>query len=255
MKEKRKFRSGWMKKVFAVLIALLLTGAFAACKEEGDITPAPTAVPEQPSVVVNNEIGSGENTIIVNGFGEMIAAPDFSTITIVVVGSSETAEEAASKCEALTQKVKEIATAQGVLEKDLALAGVTLSSNTRESDGAITGYVARDTITITLSDVSQVNTVLSPIIDAGITESYEATYSLLDASAAYSGALEAAMQDAQEKAAAIAAAGGVTLGPVLAVVEAPIEDQLVGVAFKSSAIAVNANLTVTFQISTGVKKP
>lgn len=254
MNKKRKPRSGWVKKAAAVLIALLLTGAFAACKEEGDITPAPTAKPEQASVIVNNQIGSGEHTIIVNGFGEMIAVPDFSTITIVVVGSSETAEEAASKCETQTQKVKDIAIAQGVLESNLSTAGVTLSSNTRESDGAITGYVARDTITITLQDVSKVNTVLSPIIDAGITESYEATYSLLDASAAYSGALEAAMQDAQEKAAAIAAAGSVTLGAVLSVVEAPIEDQLVGVAFKSSAIAVNANLTVTYLIGTDKPK-
>jgi hypothetical protein len=28
--------------------------ALAACKEEGDITPGPTAKPEQPTVIVNN---------------------------------------------------------------------------------------------------------------------------------------------------------------------------------------------------------
>ena len=79
------------------------------------------------------------HTIAVNGFGEVIAAPDFSTITIVVVGTSETAEEAATKCEKLTEQVKEIATAQGVQAANLSAAGVTLSSNQRESDGAITG--------------------------------------------------------------------------------------------------------------------
>lgn len=227
---------------------LLLVAALAGCKEEGDITPGPTAKPEQPTVIVNNEAVIAEHTISVNGYGEVIAAPDFSTITIVVVGSSETAEEAAAMCETLTQQVKDIATEQGVLPKSFSAAGVTLSTNQRESDGAITGYVARDTITITLNDVSKVNTVLSPIIDAGITESYEATYSLLDASAAYGGALAAAMQDAGEKAAAIAAAGGVTLGTVVSVLEAPVEDNLVGVAFKSSAIAVSANLTVTYSV-------
>jgi len=93
-----------------------------------------------------------------------------------------------------------------------------------------------------------VNAILSPIIDARITESYEVTYSLLDASAAYTSALEAAMADAKEKADAIAAAGGVTVGAILAVSETPIESELAGVAFKSSSIAVNASITVTYQI-------
>jgi len=238
-----------MLKTAGIFLSLVCVVALFGCKEEGDITPGPTAKPEQPTVIVNNEADGGEHTIVVNGFGEVIAAPDFSTITIVVVGSSETAEEAAAKCETLTQQVREIATAQGVLPKSLSAAGVTLSTNQRESDGAITGYVARDTITITLDDVSKVNGVLSPIIDAGITESYEATYSLLDASAAYSGALAAAMKDAEEKAAAIAEAGGVELGAIVSVSETPVGDTLVGVAFKSSAIAVNANLVVTYSIT------
>ena len=235
--------------MFSLVLALASVAAFAGCKAESEITPGPTAKPEQPTVIVNNDTGKEERTISVNGFGEVIAAPDFSTITIVVVGNSETAEEAATKCETHTQQVREIATAQGVLPTNLSVSGVTLSSNQRESDGAITGYVARDTITITLKDVSKVNAVLSPIIDAHITESYEATYSLLDASSAYNGALAAAMQDAEEKAKAIAEGGGVALGAIVSVSETPVESNLVGVAFKSSEIAVSANLTVTYSIT------
>ena len=111
--------------------------------------------------------------------------------------------------------MKDIAGEQSVLAKNLTTSGVTLSTNTRESDGAVTGYVARETITIIENNVERVNAILSPIIDAQIIESYEVTYSIRDASAAYDGALAAAMADAQEKAAAIAEAGGVTLGPVV----------------------------------------
>jgi uncharacterized protein len=236
-------------KFVSFALALASIAAFAGCKAESEITPGPTAKPEQPNVIVNNDMEKDVHTISVNGFGEVIAVPDFSTITIVVVANSETAEEAAANCEKLTEQVKEIATTQGVLAANLSAAGVTLSSNQRESDGVITGYVARDTITITLKDVSKVNTVLSPIIDAHITESYEATYSLLDASSAYNGALAAAMQDAQEKAKAIAEGGGVALGAVVSVSETPVESNLVGVAFKSSEIAVSANLTVTYSIT------
>ena len=39
-----------------------------------------------------------------------------------------------------------------------------------------------------------------------------------------------------------------TLNAMLEVTEAPVENQLVGVVFKSSSIAVEANLTVTFSV-------
>ncbi len=230
--------------------ALVFALGGLGCKAEDEITPGPTAQPDEPDVIVNNEVKADEHTVTVVGDGEVIAAPDFSTITIVVQGSSETSEEAVQKCEALTEQVSEIANAQGVLPKNLTTAGVTLSTHQRESDGAITGYVATDTITIIItSDVSKVNAVLSPIIDARITESYEVTYSLTDASAAYNEALAAAMDDAYQKASAIAAAGGVSIKTIVSAVEAPGEDQLVGVAFESSAIAVNAQVTVIYLIS------
>jgi uncharacterized protein YggE len=99
-------------------------------------------VPEQPNVIVNNEAIEPDHTIVVNGHGEVTAEPDFATINIVTVGASATSEEAASLCEALTQQVKEIAGTQNVLSKNLTVTGVTLSSTTRESDGAVTGYTA-----------------------------------------------------------------------------------------------------------------
>ena len=252
MKQQKNNSQRAMRTSICLSLVLLLSLSLAACKEEGDITPGPTAQPEQPTVIVNNEAAEAEHSIVVSGFGEVITEPDFATIVIVAMGTSATSEEAAANCEAVTKQVKEIAGAQSVLAKDLTTSGVTLSSNTRESDGAITGYVARDTITIIENNVSRVNTILSPIIDARIIESYEVTYSLLDGSAAYSNALAAAMTDAQEKAEAIAAAGGVTLGGVISVTETPAESQLAGVAFKSSSIAVDAVLTVTYLIKTAL---
>ena len=222
--------------------------SLAACKEEGDITPGPTAKPEQPNVIVNNEALPPEHTIVVSGYGVVTVEPDFATITIVTAGASNSSEEAATLCEAATQQVKDTAGAQSVLAKNVTTSGVTISTTTRESDGAITGYVARQTITIREDNISRVNTILSPIIDAHIIESYEVTYSLLDASSAYAGALAAAVADARAKAEAIAKAGSVTLSAMLEVTEAPVENQLVGVVFKSSSIAVEANLTVTFSV-------
>ena len=222
--------------------------SLAACKEEGDITPGPTAKPEQPTVIVNNEALPPEHTIVVSGYGVVTVEPNFATISIVTAGVSNTSEEAATLCETATQQVKDTAGAQSVLAKNVTTSGVTISTTTRESDGAITGYTARQTITIREDNISRVNAILSPIIDARIIESYEVTYSLLDASSAYAGALEAAVADAREKAEAIAEAGNVALDAMLEVSEAPVENQLVGVVFKSSSIAVEANLTVTYSV-------
>ena len=54
--------------------------SLAACKEEGDITPGPTAKPEQPSVIVNNEALPPEHTIVVSGYGVVTVEPNFATI-------------------------------------------------------------------------------------------------------------------------------------------------------------------------------
>ncbi|MDP3446913.1 MAG: SIMPL domain-containing protein [Eubacteriales bacterium] len=237
-----------LRASIAAGMVLLFAFSLAACKEEGDITPAPTARPEQPTVIVNNEAIPPDHTIVVSGYGVVTVEPDVATITIVTAGASASSEEAAALCEAMTQQVKDIAEAQSVLTRNIS--GITLSSTTRESDGVVTGYTARQTITIIENDIARVNTILSPIIDAKIIESYEVTYSLLDASTAYAGALAAAVADAKEKAEAIAAAGEVALDAMLLVTEAPVENQLVGVVFKSSSIAVEANLTVTFSIKT-----
>ena len=240
------------KRILRVVCCLALSaGIFAsltACKEEGDITPGPTAKPEQPTVIVNNEAVPPDHTIMVSGYGVVTVEPDLARITIVTAGASTTSEEAAALCETATQQVKDTASAQNVLAKNLTASGITISSTLRESDGAVTGYTARQTITIIESDISRVNTILSPIIDAKIIESYEVTYSLLDASAAYASALAAAVTDAKEKAEAIAAAGGVALSKLVLVTEAPVENQLVGVAFKSSSIDVEANLTATYSV-------
>ena len=98
---------------------------------------------------------SGSTTSWSADIGEVIAEPDFSTISIVSMGESATSEEAAANCAAVTQQVKDIAGEQSVLTKYLTTSGVTLSTNTRESDGAVTGYVARETITIIENNVEQ----------------------------------------------------------------------------------------------------
>ena len=104
-----------IRLILSAAVIVLMLGTLAACKEQDDIVPGPTAKPEQPNVIVNNEAVEPDHTIVVSGYGEVIAEPDFATINIVTAGASATSEEASSLCEALTAQVKEIAGAQNVL--------------------------------------------------------------------------------------------------------------------------------------------
>lgn len=248
MKQNARNKKRILRGFVAALLAFAMLFALAACKEEGDITPGPTAKPEQPTVIVNNEALPEARTVVVSGYGAVTVEPDFATINIVTAGASGSSEEAATLCETATQQVKDTAGAQSVLTRNITTSGVTIDAITRESDGAVTGYIARQTITIHEDNIDRVNAILSPIIDAKIIDSYEVTYSLLEASAAYAEALAEAVADAKAKAEAIAAAGEVALDEMILVSEAPVENQLVGIVFKSSSIDVEANLTVTFSV-------
>lgn len=246
--QQKKQKNTILRAGIAAILTLTMLVSLAACKEEGDITPGPTAKPEQPTVIVNNEAIPEPRTIVVSGYGVVTVEPDFATINIVTAGASGSSEEAATLCETATQQVLDTAGAQSVLTRNITTSGVTIDAITRESDGAVTGYIARQTITIHEDNISRVNTILSPIIDAKIIDSYEVTYSLLDASSAYAEALAKAVTDSRIKAEAIATAGSVALDEMILVNEAPVENQLVGVVFKSSSINVEANLTVTFSV-------
>ncbi|MEG1525052.1 MAG: SIMPL domain-containing protein [Clostridia bacterium] len=229
----------------AVLTAMLMLG----CKAAEEIKPGPTPKPIAPEVIVNNEQAAPEHIIVVGGYGEVIVSPDYATITIGVSGTADTAEQASERCDTNLASVYEVAKTLGVLDRDITNAGTTITAQQRVNDGAITGYAATDIVIITANDVSTANTVMSGIIDAAICELKSITYSLADSSTAYQNALQAAMSDARQKAQTIADAGNVTLGMVSGVEETPHDDsKLVGVDFETSAIAVNAKVTVRFLI-------
>ncbi len=229
----------------AALLALCL-----GCKAEEEIKPLPTPQPSGPDVIVNNQQNPPEHIIEVSGYGEYIATPDYATITLSVQGSAETAEAASAICGQNKQSVLDVATSLGVRNADIVNAGVTITAQQRESDGAITGYIAAELIIITAHDVNTANTVVSGIIDASVCELKSVTYSLHDSSSAYQKALVLAMEDALIKAQTLAASSGVEVGALVSAAEIEREDSdLSGMAFESSSIAVPAHVRVQYLIS------
>lgn len=236
-------------KWVALLAVLSAIFVVAGCKAEEEIVPGPTPKPATPQVIVNHELVPNEHIITVSGRGEVIVAPDFATLTLSVQGASETAEQANATCEENLNSVYDVALSLGVVRGDMTDTGISITAQQRETDDAITGYVATATLTIVAHDLTTANSVMSGIIDSSAGELKSITYGITDASAAYQEALLAAMDDARLKAASIAGAAGVALGAVVGVEESSSDDStLVGVDFETSSIAVPARVTVSFLI-------
>ena len=235
-----------------IAVFLAISGIFVmmiGCKPEEEIQNVPTPKPQSSEIVINHELEAPEHTVNVSGHGEVIATPDFATITVGVHATADTAENASAQCQANMQTVYDTAMSFGVAKVDASMTGIDITTQIRETDGMITGYIASETITVVVHNVKLASTVMSAIIDAGASEISGITYSLVDASGAYQQALAKAMEDAKAKADAVATAAGVKLGAVSTVVETPYNDsKLMGVTFESSQIVVSADVSVSYLI-------
>ena len=127
--------------------------------------------------------------------------------------------------------------------------GVEIEPKLKPNSDAVSHYAATDAVTVVTERVTEVKTLLAAVMDAGSFELHGITYSLTESSEAYRTALVAATKDAYEKAVVLAEATGANLGKVIGVTETDYDDStLAGENFESSAIAVNAQITVRYEI-------
>ena len=236
------------KMLFALLLVLPLA-AFTGCKEQEVIQNIPTPRGDAQTYILRQTWPEPEHSIEVTGSGEVIAEPDFATIRVGVSVTGDTAESASAQCQERLQLIYEAALGFDVARADISAAGIEIEARRDEEGGEIVDYLASDTVTVIVRRVSDLNTILTTVIDAGASQTYAVTYSITEASSAYREALAAAMADAHEKGSVLAEASGVELGEVIGVVEQPYdESKLIGVDFESSSIVVSADVIVTYLI-------
>ena len=237
------------KKLLALVCAGCLAASLAGCKAEEEIVNVPTPKIEQQTVVLEREKSAPEHYFEVTGNGEIIAAPDFATVTLRVSGAGETAEEASAACQEEAQKLIGAAISLYILKHNIQQRGLEIVSVADETGKNPTTYLATDVITLTITQVARTEQIIASLVDAGDNELVSVTYSITDSSEAYRNALSAAIDDARAKAETLAEKTGARLGDVIGIVETAFDEtKLIGVAFESSAIAVNARVTVQYKI-------
>ena len=190
-----------------IRIAALVAVAAAVVAFAGVGRPEPAGSAEQPS-----------GGITVTGVGTITSVPDEATFTIGVQTQGSTAREALAANSEQMRRVIAAVKAASVAKSDVKTQDVSVSANYAD-EGRIDGYSARNSVLVTVRNLSQAGGILDAASNAGANEVYGPMLSRSDEDELQAKALRGAVEDARKKAEALAAAAGVRLGPVTAITE------------------------------------
>jgi uncharacterized protein YggE len=152
----------------------------------------------------------GERVIYVNGVGVVYTTPDEAVVQVSVEVSNPSA--AAAQDEASKRMASVIAAMKSleVADEQMRTSGLSLFPIRDEKGLQIVGYVARNTLTVTVSDLSKVSEVIERAVAAGANTINSLTFQVSSekARSLKSEAIKLAVQDAKLQAEAAAAAAG-----------------------------------------------
>lgn len=240
-------------KLFTVLLAILMVYGIVFLLVEIRKT-----VEETDHVGFADQVAP---TITVTGEGEASAAPDLREVdltTSVEAATASAAQDANSEqMSSLVAKLKEL----GIEEKDLQTAGYSVHPvyDYDVSPAAITGYEARQTLTVTIRNKDLVSSVLTIAGDLEVAYIGDVRLSIEDTTEVKTEAREEALREARQQALAIAQAMGAELGSVVSYYESEgytpyysrsVYDQAEGAApeVPEGENEVTVSVTVTFAI-------
>lgn len=193
---------------FAFVQLTMLPALFAACA-----FPRPAGAVQ----VQDNQ----EPTVTVSGRGEVEAEPDRALIYFAVETEGESAQEAGEANAALMTEVTAAvrAAAQGVDGFEVTTSGYSLSPRYTVPEGdriqEISGYVARNSLQVTVDDVSRVGALIDTALGAGANRVANLSFEVRDPDPFRAEALRDAVLTARAEAEVMATALGMVLGPAI----------------------------------------
>jgi hypothetical protein len=171
----------------------------------------------------------GEVLLKVEAEGEHLARPDLVGIRAGVVTTGPTAKDALAANAELANRLLTAVRAAGVQPRDIQTTNLSVTPqfapNREEPDGemdavrTITGYVARNTLSLRLRDLSKASEIVNALFEAGANEVAGPRFSLSDPAPAVRAARRAAIADARLQADTYAEALGMKVARILRVSE------------------------------------
>jgi uncharacterized protein len=247
--------------VWVVALAAVLVLVFAAvgCSAGSQGSPAVGDVTQSQTL-------QAVDTVTVSGYGEVPAAPDKAVVTVSVQTNAADAAQAMDQNSQTMTAVIDRLKSEGIQDSMIETSNVSVMPNTtydpQTGEQKTQGYLAQNTITVTLRDLSLVGKVMAASTQAGANMVSGPVWSLSDNTEATKQALEKAVAAARSKAEALATATGVKVGDVLAINESststpPIVYESAKAAGDSSMVSppvnpqdvlISSNVTITYRL-------
>jgi hypothetical protein len=190
--------------------------------------------------------------ISVRGSGTISAKPDMATIQVGVLIQKNSLDAAQSEAAPKMDAVMKMLNAVGIDEKDISTSQYNVEPvmNYRKNQPPeITGYRVTNMVSVEIRDITKAGKTIDDLVKSGANMVYGVSFGLFDPTALRHEAREKAVNDARVKAEQLAKLNGVTLGPVLQVVDrdpsapSPYQAWAMG-GFTRDAFAEEANTPI-----------
>jgi len=186
-------------KALTVAVVLILSAGFIAAQEK--------LAPRLVRVV---------------GTGEVKVVPDRAVIKVGVEKRNINARVAKQLADAATRKILATIRENGINEKDMQTISLSLQPETDYGTGRKpAGFVAEETLSITVRDLAKLDSLLESLIQAGGNRIDSIEYETSDLRKYRDQARELAVKAAREKAQALASALGQGIGKAFSIEEIP----------------------------------
>lgn len=182
-----------------------------------------------PLALLATAVPAFAGSIIIDGQGEVRAAPDMAMISSGVTTQGSTAREALDANTAAMAELIAALKAEGIEARDIQTSGFSVNPNYVYSDARdehgyslppkINGYQVSNTVTVAVRDLAELGSILDKSVTVGANTINGVSFSVADPSELYDQARKAAFADARKKAELYAAAAGAKLGELEAITE------------------------------------
>lgn len=162
---------------------------------------------------------AGKSGITTFGTGTVETVPDHAAFSFGVQTQRKTAKEALdANAEEMRRLIAALRDA-GVDARDIRTESVQLQSRYSDDGETVVGYTATNTVGAEIDALDKAGDIVDAAVDAGANQVSGPSLSRKDRDGLERDALRRAVDDARAKARVLADAAGVSLGPVVSVVE------------------------------------
>ncbi|WP_299621510.1 SIMPL domain-containing protein [uncultured Tateyamaria sp.] len=209
--------------------------------------------------VMQGKADAPPRILSVVGEAQVATVPDMAVISLGVTHTDRRAGAAMDKVNADANALLEVLATLDVAPRDVQTDQLSVSpiwDNGNNGPRRITGFVARNAVSVRVRDLGRLSEIMDAALDAGSNDFNGLRFALQNPNPVEAEARAAAVKDAMSRAAGLAEAAGVALGPIITLSEqggfrqpqmmmaARSEDM----AIATGEVGVSASVAITFDL-------